>query len=776
LPAPIGHGIVRLEMSDSRLVADRYRIVRELGRGGMGQVWVARDERLGREVALKTVNAAGDAAARDRLWREARAAASVSHPNVCQLYDLVEDGRELFLAMELLDGEPLETRLERGPLPLDEALGIADTLLAALAALHAHGVVHRDLKPSNVFLTAHGVKVLDFGLALPLSADELRLTRPGTLVGTPRYMAPEQWLATPVTPATDLFVCGALLFEMLSGRPAFSGDSIGDLCQAVLSHHPPALSGGPRVEAIDRVLRRALAKSPEERWPAARTMAQALREARVGSGGIDSAQLDSARTEMLQARAVTRLMVLPFRLLRPDPEIDFLSFGLADALTVGLGGLPQLVVRSSLSAGRLAADGNPDLAALAREQEVDAVLFGTLLRAGERVRLSTQLVQVPGGAVLATATAQATLADVFALQDELTHAVVSALALSLTPREDAQLAAAAPTSGRAYELYLRGNDLRAGVGSTSQLLAARDLYKGAVEADPDFAPAWARLGRTYRVMGKFGHGDADEYRSLARAAFDRALALAPDLPLAHNLYTYLEVEEPGGGLRAMRRLLGQIAAGARDPQLYAGLVVALRMCGLMEASIAADREARRLDPQAHTSVHYTYLLMGDYARAVIHDQDEVPGVRWMALAEMGRVEEAIAGLREVEGLHLQGAESYWIRSLRGALEGRREDVMAWISERSRGFHDPEGLYVNARPAGMVGELEGALSMLERSAAGFWSVWSWEHDPAWKALRGDPRFEALVAAVRERHAEAERTFAALGGDRLLGLREAAAAGL
>src|SRR5262249_3840159 len=151
----------------------------------------------------------------------------------------------------------------------------------------------------------------------------------------------------------------------------------------------------------------------------------------------------------------------------------------------------------------------PDLHALASDAEVDAVLFGTLLRAGERVRLQTQLVQVPGGTVLTTATAQATLADVFALQDELTQSVVQALALTLRPRESRRLEEAAPASGRAYELYLRGNDLRAGVGSTSQLVASLELYRGAVAADPAFAPAWARLGRTYRVMGKFGHADGE---------------------------------------------------------------------------------------------------------------------------------------------------------------------------------------------------------------------------------------------------------------------------
>src|SRR5690606_23313519 len=174
-------------------------------------------------------------------WREARAAAALSHPNVCQVYDVVEHDGELFVAMELLDGEALERRLERGPLLLAEAVALGEGILAALDALHARGVVHRDLKPSNVFCCPHGVKVLDFGLALPLGGGGLALTLPGTLVGTPRYMAPEQWRAEPVGPAADLFACGALLYEALTGRPAFDGDSAAAVCHAVLSLQPPAL-------------------------------------------------------------------------------------------------------------------------------------------------------------------------------------------------------------------------------------------------------------------------------------------------------------------------------------------------------------------------------------------------------------------------------------------------------------------------------------------------------------------------------------------------------
>ena len=205
-----------------------YVIARRLGEGGMGIVYAARDERLDRTVALKTMSSvANDEAARRRFWREARAAASVNHPNVCQIYEIGEDAGELFIAMELLEGEPLLERLQRGPMSVSQTVPVGLGILAALSALHARGIVHRDLKPSNVFLTPHGVKVLDFGLARPelelMSVTETGLTRTGTVMGTPRYMAPEQMTGESVDTRSDLFAAGAILFEMLAGRPAFGG-------------------------------------------------------------------------------------------------------------------------------------------------------------------------------------------------------------------------------------------------------------------------------------------------------------------------------------------------------------------------------------------------------------------------------------------------------------------------------------------------------------------------------------------------------------------------
>ena len=234
----------------------------------MGVVYAARDERLERLVALKTMTLGQDETARKRFWREARAAASVNHPNICQIYEIGEDGGQLFIAMELLEGAALSERLQKGPINVSETIRIGLGMLAALSALHARGIVHRDLKPSNVFLTPHGVKLLDFGLARPASEvaqTALELTRVGAVMGTPRYMAPEQALGDVISSRTDLFAAGALLFEMLAGRPAFAGRTVVEILHSTVSEQPPALTGPPAVTAVDRLIRRALAKKPEDR-------------------------------------------------------------------------------------------------------------------------------------------------------------------------------------------------------------------------------------------------------------------------------------------------------------------------------------------------------------------------------------------------------------------------------------------------------------------------------------------------------------------------------
>jgi serine/threonine protein kinase/tetratricopeptide (TPR) repeat protein len=739
----------------------QYVLTRKLGEGGMGVVYEARDERLGRLVAIKRVRTfSADASQRDRLVREARTAAGISHPNICQVYELGEVGEELFVVMELLDGETLASRVSRGPIPVNEALQITLGILAALEAMHARGIVHRDLKPSNVFLTRHGAKLLDFGLARPpaLEAGDLAVTNPGTILGTPRYMAPEMLSDEPIGPATDIFCLGAILFEMLTGRPAFSGSTLPAVYNAVLSEQPPPLVGEADVIAADRVIQRALAKRPGDRWQDAAAMAQAVRDA--------MALVDTGPAR--QVRTVTRLIVLPFRVLRPDPEIDFLASGLPEAISASLSALETLTVRSTAAAARFG-DGVPDLKVLAAEAGVDVALMGTLLRAGDQVRVSIQLVEAPGGTVVISRVAQVALTDIFQLQDDLAREIVDALAIPLSARDRAALGHDIPASPEAYELYLRATTI--GESTTpSRLLAARDLYRRCVELDPRYAPAWARLGRVHRVMAKYLTGDPTENIAAAEAAFRRALELNPDLPLTHNLYTFFEIEEFAGARSAMLRLLGLTRHGAADPDLYGGLVVACRFCGLLDASLEADRRARRIDPGVRTSVHYTYWMLGRYEQALLTDLEDLQVLRHMSLWMLGRQEEALEGVTRLEEQLRAGGESLFLTTLRAAMQGKRDECVAAAGEMlGTGFHDPEGLYLVARELAYVGARPEALDMLDRVVTGgFHCPRALLQDPWLDSIRGDPTFVRLLHRAEEESAASLAAFRDGGGERVLGV--------
>jgi serine/threonine protein kinase/tetratricopeptide (TPR) repeat protein len=739
-----------------------YRLTRKLGEGGMGVVFEARDARLDRMVAIKRLGPlARDPTSRERLLREARLAAGVSHPNICQVYELGEDGGELYIVMELLSGETLATRIGRGPLPLVEALQVTLEILSGLEAIHARGVVHRDLKPSNVFLTPHGVKLLDFGVARPPATGngDPGLTTPGTIIGTPHYLPPEALGNDPVGPASDIFALGVILFEMLTGKHAFPGASVIEVAFAVMHVQPPALVGGADVMAADRLIQRALAKRSEERYPDAPTMAREVRQALTL---IDTGPVQRVRT-------MTRLVVLPFRLLRPDPEIDFLAHSLPEAITASLAGLESLTVRSSTAAERFAGD-RPDLRAIAAEAGVDAVLLGTLLRAGGEVRVSVQLVEAPSGTVVSTRTAQVGLTDIFQLQDELTRQIVDALAIPLSAHDEHCLACGdAPVNPEAYELYLRANHIGASASVPSRLVTARDLYRRCLELDPRFAPAWARLGRVHRVMAKYGLGTGEDDLARAEEAFRQALELNPELPLAHNLYTYFEIEELHGARPAMLRLLRVAEVHPADPDVFAGLVVACRFCGLLEASIAADRRARRIDPGVQTSVAYTHWMLGDYERAALTDLEEIQTMRHASLWMLGRHAEALEGLRRLAA-HWPGSnDASFVGGLVAAMEGDRERCVAASRQVLHGgFHDPEGLLFCARNLAHVGEREFALELIGGVVeGGFHCPPGLVRDPWFDPVRAEPEFVRGLRSVEEAHVESARAFADAGGERVLG---------
>ena len=737
-----------------------YAIRQKLGAGGMGVVYEARDERLERSVALKMMlGLEHDDTARKRFWREARAAASINHPNVCQIYEVGEAGGQLFIAMELLEGEPLADHLKNGPLSVDQAVPIAIDMLRALGAIHHRGIIHRDLKPSNVFLTRHGVKLLDFGLArvetTPDSA--VTLTRSGIAMGTPRYMAPEVVTGEPVDARSDLFAVGAILFEMLAGRPAFVGRTIAEVLNATLTEQPPALTGSPAVAAIDRVIRRALAKRPAGRPVSALAMVEEL----------DAVRSIEGHETRGMARTLTRVVVLPFRVLRPDPDIDFLAFSLPDAITTSLAGMGSLIVRSSATGARFAGDA-PDIKALAAEADVDRVVMGTLLRSGDQLRAATQLVDAPGGTLLSSHTVQSTLGDLFRMQDDIARQVVEALALPLagerpSPSPDA------PANPAAYELYLRANGF---ARSYDHIVRARALYEECLELDPNFAPAWAHLGRCYRVIGKYIDSTLGSDEK-AENAFQRAVALNPRLSVAHKFYANLEADT-GRAREAIIRLLREATRNGNDAELFAGLVHACRYAGLFDESLAAHAEARRLDPNIATSFQQTLLLKRDFEQITTsesaerrHGADE--GIHVIALGLAGRRDDARQVLATMSAKPHIPAFQNWTSHLGAWLDRRTDDMSATLTAFGslKIFDDPEAIFQEGLLFCDAGDHQRGLVFLQRAVGrGYFAATTLTLSPQLDPLRDDPAFRELCAHAEAGRDRALAAFREAGGERLL----------
>ena len=734
----------------------------------MGEVYKARDTRLDRTVAIKVlpVQVAADPDLKRRFEREAKTISSLNHPHICTLYDIGNQGGIDFLVMEYLKGETLEERLRRGALRLGDAVQHALVILSTLEAVHRRGLMHRDLKPANLFLTPNGLKLLDFGLARAiepaLTATTAKITLAGAVLGTPQYLAPESLYGQPVDARADLFAVGTLLYEMLTGQPPFKANSLAALVHAVAHERPPALTGSATIAAVDRVIYRAMAKRPDDRYQSAEAMSQDLRDVLARS-------TDSVETPT--ARPVTRLIVLPLRVLRPDSETDFLAFSLPDAIASSLAGLDSLVVRSSVVAAKFSVEA-PDLAAIAAQADVDIVLVGTLLRAGQGLRVSLQLLEAPEGTVLWSQQTQVSLGDLFQLQDEVAQRIVESLASPLVAQERSQAHRDTPATAQAYEYYLRGNQLSAkghlSRPDATEWQLARDFYRRCVEEDPAFAPAWAQLGQVYRLTEKYFPTEAQDHSTDADAALQRALGLNPDLSMAHKLYAYLEVEQ-GRAADAMLRLIGRAKKRTADPELFAGLVHACRYCGLLEASLAAHEHAQRLDPKMPTSVINTYWHLGEYGRVADSQFERTPVLTAMAWLMVNRTADAIDALTALR--KTTGRMSHFFTALRTTGQGQRDETVAAIDRMVTGgdLHDPEGLFYLTRLSARVGDIEGALASFERVVAGgFYCFPSFARDSWLDGLRAHPEFKRVLGLAESRHREAAAAFRDARGEQVLGV--------
>ncbi len=507
-----------------------YEVLAPLGAGGMGEVYRARDGRLGREVAIKVLPAelAGDAERLERFEREARAAAALNHPNILAVHDLGTHEGAPFLVCELLEGETLRDRLRAGRPAPAAALGWALQLARGIAAAHARGVVHRDLKPENLFLTRDGhLKILDFGLAKVSAPATVAATAPtvagtlaGTLLGTAGYMAPEQARGLPADARSDIFAFGAVVYELLAGESAFQRETAADTLAAVLREEPRELAATPLglPPEVVRLVRRCLAKRPEDRYQSAADLA------------FDLETLAAAPRAAPEAAATASVAVLPFSDLSPGRDQEYFCDGVAEEILNALccvAGLRVAARTSSFQFRHVALD----VRAIGQRLGVTHVLEGSVRKAGDRLRVTVQLVEVDGGYHLWSERYDRGLADVFEIQDEIAQKVALALRGVLSEALRRGQRQAATRNVEAYDYYLRGRQFfyqarRRGMEY------ARQMFERALALDPGYALAWAGLADCSSWLAPWWGNDPEEIRR-GEEASRRAVELAPGLAETH---------------------------------------------------------------------------------------------------------------------------------------------------------------------------------------------------------------------------------------------------
>jgi eukaryotic-like serine/threonine-protein kinase len=686
------------ETLSSGTVVSHYRITGQIGAGGMGEVYRAHDPRLGRDVAIKILPALYSQNP-DRLQRfeqEARAAAALTHPSIVAVYDVGTTADHIpYVVTEILEGETLRTRLRRGPLPMGDAVTIARQIASGLAAAHRKGIVHRDLKPENIFLTRQGhVKILDFGLAklLPDSPLAEANTKRGettqaSILGTLGYMSLEQLRGEPVDQRSDLFSLGAVLYEMLSGRKAFAGNTAADIIGAILTAEPADLTPDARAipASINGVLRQALQKQPRDRFQSAEEFATALTNA---SGSVADAPPVAPEPKVLFARrlalvaalvllplslvllwqiprgtqtppamfvpgAIRSLGVLPFMDVSTGPSTSYFADGMTDELITQLASLRDMRVISRTSAMRFK-DSRESLANIAKALDVNVIIEGSVMRAGDRVRITTQLVGVPADRQLWAQSFDGSAADLIGLEAEVARAVTAGVHGLLLPAAAARLAQPQHVAGAgAYDAYLKGR-FHAAQLTPADLQSALRSFEESVAKDPDFALAYAALAETYSWGAGLGFMPPQQALEKSEQAALKALRLDPDLATAHHALAWVRYARQWDFAAAeteFRRSI-ELAPGNVTAHLWYGMFLAQRE--RRDEALRQFREARALDPLADvvaqlaltallTSRQYPQLVSEALALQESNPQSWMIG--WFVLSayeRQGALEEAIA--------------------------------------------------------------------------------------------------------------------------------------
>jgi eukaryotic-like serine/threonine-protein kinase len=780
-----------------------YEVLSPLGAGGMGEVYKARDTRLGRLVAIKVLPAevASDRERRSRFEREARSASALNHPNIVTVYDIGDSESGFYIAMELIDGKTLRDMLSAGPLPVARVLELAAQIAGGLAKAHDAGIVHRDLKPDNIMISRDGfAKILDFGLArlgalptsdLSASPTVSQQTEPGIVMGTVGYMSPEQVRGTQADQRSDVFAFGSILYEMLTSQRAFAGRSTAETMSAILRDAPAdAEALRPEVgPALGRIVRRCLEKEPVDRFQSTRDLAFALAdpssirgvlsspvtvsESRprrrrfllsFGIGGfaallallfaLNVGGLRERSPRTAASRPVQSLAVLPLANYSGDPQQDYFADGMTEELITDLAQIKSLRVISRTSA--MAYKGTrKTLPQIGRELNVDGVLEGSVERAGSRVRITEQLVEAATDRHLWAKSYERELKDVLALQAEVARAVAAEVQAAITPQEAARLGSARPVDPEVHELYLRGRYDLNHADSRPKIEQVIATFNRALEKDPSYAAAHAGLADSYVALTDF-YLPPKETMPKARAAAERALALDETLADAHISLGAVHLEydwDWAGAGRELRRAIDLNPSGSEAHHWYANYLAAM---GRYDESEIEMRKAAELDPLStmirldagwNATINRRYDAGLDWLQKAT-DIDPgnafAPIFAGIALVKKGNKAEAVAAAQK--GLERTDSP-LWRATAVGvfALAGDRDRARRLGREleeiaKSRYVCPYELAVIHVG----LGEKEEAIRLLEKGYRDRSICMQFANiDPRLDPLRSDPRFADLL---------------------------------
>ena len=722
-------------------VSARYRVEREIGRGGMATVYLAADLRHRRKVALKVLEPElALAVGAERFLREIEIAAQINHPHIVPLYDSGEAEGYLYYVMPFVEGESLRQRLDRErQLPVDEALSITRQVAAALVYAHARNVVHRDIKPENILLYAGEALLADFGIALAVSgAASQRITGTGMVVGTPQYMSPEQALSEGTDARSDLYSFACVVYEMLAGEPPYTGPTTQVIITKRLVDPVPSVRRvRPEVPpSVDQALAKAMAKTPADRFSSVAEFVTAL---------------------SAPSRASTpAVAVLPFVNLSADPENEYFADGITEDVIAHLSKIRALKVISRTSVMPFK-KREQSLKEIGAKLGVTALLEGSVRRAGNRVRIVAQLIDAESDQHHWAETYDRELNDIFAIQTDVALHIASALKAELTRDEQVRVRREPTHDLEAYQLFLQGQQWAIKYTPTS-LRQAIDYFRRAAARDPNFALAYASVGLAYTEIAEHGAMAPDAaYREASEAAA-KALALDPELDAAHYIIGYLKTVyefDWAGAEREYKRAieLNPNAADAYD--LYGRMLGAV---GRFDEALTMVERAQGLDPLAHRlDVVTTLLRAGRFDEAVASAERaaELDAGHDRARATLGWAYffrgEQERGLRELEqAAAFTRGDTLWLGQLgeayglAGKVEKARE-ILRELEERStQAFVSP---YHFAYVYTGLGDADRAIDWLERAvAARTGPAYGIKGSFLFTPLRTHPRFRALLRQI------------------------------